>query len=321
MSNTEYIRIHGNEFRLNGQPIYFKGTNFQTPTFPWATFQVWDIPVIERCLDLARGLGCNVIRACLTPWEPVEADRFKQFIRMANARGMWIYVFFKWRSRYYRAGREKAAEDFVHAGNAARELSRWPGIMAYDVINEPDWVSHEAWQWAMAPEEALIRIQWLSEAIDVLHQNDPERPVSIGMTFNRSWWTPHEATQLLEAVDFVDFHYYRRTYPGVLLSDAIQQVRQHTNKPILVGEFGMSSDENYSTGGEPHHSETIQAETYREMIREIRSVENAGAIQWSLTAHNDKPRPEGENEYGIIRPDYTLKPAAVVFREKFEVRS
>lgn len=315
MTDTDFIRIQSGQFTLGGEPIYFKGVNFQTPASPWAVFRVWDVPAIERCLDLARELGCNVIRAWMTVSDLVEYERYKQFIHMANARGMWIYVFFRWRSPYFRVGEIKAEEDFVYVANAAREFASWPGVFAYDVINEPDWISHQAWQWAMAPEDAAKRIHWLLRCVEILHENDPQRPVSVGMTFNRSWWEPGEAQSLLDAVDFLDFHYYRRTYRAHSLADAIRQAMARTQKPILVGEFGMSSDEAYSTPGEPAHSEIIQADTYREMCAEIQEERIAGAIQWSLTAHIDHPRAEGENEYGIIRADYTLKPAAEVFRD------
>lgn len=318
MASLGRIGLREGRFRTGERDLRVKGSNFQTPTFPWKLFDVWDEPVIHRCLDLAAELGCNCLRIELPAADDRAAKRFRQLLEWSNERGMWIYLFFRWRSRKgHDAAIHEKEERWV--GDLAESLAGHSGLLAYDVVNEPDWVSHSAWQWAMAPDEAVHRINWLRSLVAVLHSRDPGRPVSVGMTFSHSWWQPYVARELLADVDFVDFHYYRRTYRQSSLREAIAGVRAQTDKPILVGEFGMSSEEGWSTGGEPEHSESIQATVYGEMINEILDSDILGAIQWSLCAHIDEPRPNGENEYGIIRADYTWKPAAEVYRDAFRV--
>ncbi len=315
---TDWIRIDGDRFVRNGRPVRLKGTNFQTPDSPWRVLDVFNVDSIEAGLDDAAALGCNCARLYVGVENPKEQERFADFLDRAATRGIRLYPCFAWHDTFgMPPGDWMAARRGVDT--VRRFAERWkddPRILAWDLINEPDWFDDDRWQWAMAPEAATMCVDWLLAVLKAVRDVDPNHPVSVGLIFNYSWWTPPGAARLADAVDFVDFHYYHRTYQDRSLGEAIREMKEHTRKPILVGEFGNSSNPDFSTDGEPEHSEAIQAEIYRGYARDLAAEGIAGCIQWTISDYADRPREDGENEYGILRADRTWKPAAFVYRDE-----
>jgi hypothetical protein len=172
----------------------------------------------------------------------------------------------------------------------------------------------------MDEDEGKRRLDWLLRVADVFHEHDARHPVTIGFIFNYSWWTPEWARVLLDRLEFVDFHYYHRTYDAKGLDKAIAEMKEQTSKPIVVGEFGQSSDPTWEKPPhEPVHSEKTQRALYEHAMHAILESDVVGGLQWSTCAHNDEPREMGENEYGIHRQDHSPKPALAEFRDGMTV--
>lgn len=314
---NDWIRIAGNRFTLNGRPVRIKGTNFQTRETPWRVLQAYDPASIEAGLDDAAALGCNCARLYVSIADRAEHERFADFLDLAQQRGIRLYPCFAWHGTFGMPPIEmmRARTGFDALSRFARACRDDPRIFAYDIINEPDWFSDELWHWAMHPEAAGICIDWLAAAVVAIRSADSRHPVSVGLIFNDSWWSPAPARRLIDTMDFVDFHYYHRTYKNRSLAEAIREVKARTGKPILVGEFGNSSDPTYSTDGEPRHGEEIQGVVYRDYARDLVDEPVAGCLQWTLYEYTDQPRDHGENSYGILRGDRSWKPAAHAYRD------
>jgi hypothetical protein len=311
----ELIRIEKDRFVLNNAPVRMKGTNFQTWDMPWALFRVYKLSSVEAGLDDAAALGCNCVRAWISIRNRREQDRFADFVERAAQRGLRIYACFSWKARFGTPPDEGRRDEEDLAG-VARTWRNDPRIFAYDIINEPDWISHDHWQWGMEPAAAARRIEWLLAMMRIIRAEDGNHPVSVGLTFNDSWWTPGPALQLLEAADFVDFHYYHRTYRDRSLAEAIREVKARTAKPVLAGEIGNSTDPDYSVEGEPVHSEAVQEEIYGGYARDMIEEPIAGCLQWTLHDYAHLKPEQGETFYGLLRSDRTWKPAARVFRDE-----
>ena len=316
---TPWLQVRGDRFAMNGMPVRLKGVNFQTRNTPWRVLEAYDRDAVETGLDDAASLGCNCARLYVGLHDPAQHARFADFLDLAGQRGIRLYPCFAWHGTFGMPPIEpmRARAGFEELRAFAGTHRADPRIFAYDIINEPDWFSHELWQWGMHPQAAEICIDWLAAAAEAIRSADGGHPVSVGLIFNYSWWTPEPARRLIDVMDFVDFHYYHRTYRDRSLAEAIREVKARTNKPILVGEFGNSSDPAYSTEGEPEHGEGIQGGIYRGYARDLAGEPAAGWVQWSLYDYTDRPRADGENFYGILRGDRSWKPAALAYRDLF----
>ena len=317
------MRIQGDQFVLADDPtrvVKLKGSNFQTVETPWELFSRWDEAIVDRTLALCKNMGCNCIRAFVPLRSPEYQELWDKLKRKAAAMGMRMYASFTWPNKYAAADTAEYAADRDALVRVLRRYAADPGIIAWDIINEPEWVSHSEWQWKFNEPEGRRRLDWLLRIADVIHEHDTYHPVTIGFIFNYSYWTPDWARPLLERLDFVDFHYYHRTYAARGIDTAIREIREQTDKPIVVGEFGQSSDPEYSKP--PHetvHSEETQRALYEHAMKAIVDADIVGGLQWSTCSHNDQPREAGENEYGIHRQDHSPKPAVEVFTNAMHV--
>lgn len=320
---TGFVAIRGAQFVLADDPsraVKLKGSNFQTVSTPWRLFERWDEPAVARTLDLCSAMGCNCLRAFIELGHSERLRLWDRFKQMAADRGMRMYVSFHWPNRFAAADTAGFKTDRDALVEVLRRQLDDPRIIAYDIINEPEWISHQKYHWRFDEPEGQRRLEWLLRINDIFHEFDHRHPVTIGFIFCYTWWTPDWARVLLDRMDFVDFHYYHRTHDGRGLDTAIAQVKAETGKPIVVGEFGQSSDPTYfKPPHESTHSEQTQAKLYAHAMKAVVESDIVGCLQWSTCAHDDEPRADGENEYGIHRQDESPKPAARVFAEAMKV--
>ena len=317
-----WVTISGDQFVLVDHPsrvVKLKGSNFQTVETPWKLFERWDEAIVDRTLDLCAAMGCNCLRSFIDLSYPDYCRLWDVFKNKAAALGMRMYASFGWPNKYEPADSQGYLADRNALIEILRRYADDPGIVAYDIINEPEWFSRPKYQWRFEEQGGKRRLDWLLRVADTIHEHDSRHPVTIGFIFNYTWWTPDWARVLLDRLDFVDFHYYHRTYQARGLDVAIREAKAETSKPIVVGEFGQSSDPTYSTGHEETHSEEKQRQLYVHAMKAVQDEDVVGCLQWSTCSHNDQPREDGENEYGIHRQDCSPKPAAEVFRDAMTV--
>jgi endo-1,4-beta-mannosidase len=95
-------------------------------------------------------------------------------------------------------------------------------------------------------------------------------------------------------------------------------------RPLLIGEFGMSTARDEQHGAAPElrarmsaatGTEAEQARLYEIVLAGAEQGRAAGALAWCL--HDYPLNNPNESHFGLIRGDGSLKPAARVLRETF----
>lgn len=323
-----FVQIEGNRFVLADGPVRLKGsnyisvrlkgTNYQGPTNPFNTFTHWaGDEVVASHIGLCADLGMNVVRVGV-PWGE-KGERLPlilRFLELCRERGLRLYPALCYPRRFAPAGTLEDALNKVYLRELVGTLAGEPGIVAWDLGNELDHIDHERWQWGMDLDEAARRLDFIRRMAEEIRRLDGRHPVSMGSTFSYSYWIPEKPFPLLEVVDFVDFHYYRRNYRTSTLAEEVAAVRERTDKPILLGEIGRSSDPNFHTAGEEENDEEIQADSYRRYIADVAASDAVGFLQWTLFDY--VMYEEAESFYGIHRVDGTPKPAAEVVRTAYQ---
>jgi len=320
-----FVAIRGNRFTLEGRGLRLKGVNYSDPDSPWLWFQKWSPQATRRGLAEAAALGVN----CVRMWVPHSSEEvdpngpgpfalIDEFLHAAELRDIRCYVGLRWQHKWTERGSLDDQANLEFLGALLEMLKDDPRVVAWDLMNEADHVSHECWQWNMDPPEAERRLLWLKRMCDVVKEADPVHPLSMGATFSYSYWQPDGPLSLESMVDVVDFHYYRANYRTTTVAEEIRAVREHTDKPILVGEFGFSSCPKCTIRGEPEHSEELQAAMYDEYLSDCESGNVAGLLPWVLTDYREEFK-SGESAFGLLRVDYTPKPAGALYASKFRV--
>lgn len=320
----QFVSAKNGRLVLGEQEIRLKGFNYSDPDSPWAWCKKWNPEAARRGMAAARALESN----CLRIWTPsslheVVADQdayelMSWLLDTAEQNGIRLYIGLRWKHSYADAGTLEDKENIDYLRGLIDLFRDEPRVVAYDLTNEGDHLSHKDWQWAMNPREAERRLIWLRRMRDVIKELDSNHLISMGAVFSYSHWTPTLPFTMESFVDFVDFHYYRRNYRESTLAQAIRETREHTDKPIVIGEFGFPSCPKFSTLGEPVHSEELQVEMFDEMLEDCEAENASGALAWSLTEYSMETE-LGESTYGILRSDYTPKPVAEVFKRRFVV--
>jgi len=95
-------------------------------------------------------------------------------------------------------------------------------------------------------------------------------------------------------------------------------------RPLLVGEFGMSTVRDAEHGAAPGlrdkmsdapGTEAEQAKLYKVVLSAVEQGQGAGALAWCLYDFPiDNP---DESHFGLVRADGSLKPAAHVLADTF----
>lgn len=316
-----FVKTNGDQFVLSddeSQVVKLKGSNFQTPNHPHFFFDRFDFDWVERGMSQVASLGMNCVRQVVGDDQDSHMEALAKYLAVAERYGVRVYLIPGWPHKYAEEGTLDDRENIEFIRRFVELVRDDHRVLAYDLVNEPDWISNDVWQWDQDRATAAHRLRWLRRMAEKLRELDPNHAVSAGATFSYSYWLPEEPFTLESIVDFVDFHYYRRNYRESWPGDEIRRMKSFTDKPIVVGEFGFPTDPSYSIEGEPEHNEELQVEMYARYIRDISAADIVGFLQWALT--DCKPgiaHQRTEGTYGILRMDMTWKPVASLIRDSF----
>ena len=215
------------DFTGSRDPSLIRGFNY-TPAnvaAPRHHIDCWvkyDSSVIEFDLDLAKKLNLNQVRI-FVPYAAYNEDReglpfkLKHFVHECYKRdigvmpvvgnGPWL------RDTTKRAEAREWAEFLVNT------LSDEPGLMFWDVMNEPDWPT--------APMEMVERkFNNAKFMAKTFHELDPNTPVTIGMAFVDGM------IKLADYVDVLQFHDYMQTREEIRNNiNRAKQFAASVNKP------------------------------------------------------------------------------------------
>jgi hypothetical protein len=310
-----FIEVSGSQLTRLGQPVRMKGVNYYPQWHPWdEMWTQWDGPQMERELRLARDqLGINAVRI-LVPYDAFGdghvndklIQRLREMCQIAGNLDMRLIVtLFDFYEGFPQPGSSSERKNFEYIHKLVGNFIGDERIFAWDLHNEPD--NYTKWQEGRSDEV----LTWLGRMADKIHSIDPYHQVTVGMAHYHNLWIPGpDGRRVIDYSDVVSVHIYNS-------ADAARQldeIRTHTDKPILLEEFGWPSGPRCST---PGYTEAQQEHVYREMLAAADS-RVAGVFAWTLRDYDAGPTMRWdtrEEHYGLFRPDDSLKPAAVPLRE------
>jgi hypothetical protein len=186
-----------------------------------------------------------------------------------------------------------------HAKTIISGLKDHKAIIAWDIKNEPN-LDFDS-------RGKVNVISWLDNMIDLVKSIDPNHAVTIG------WSNVQSASILKDKVDFISFHYYESLDN---LDTSIKKLKKQTsNKPIVMGEFGISS---YKGFWKPLGSSDIKQAKYHEKVQKIIAENDLQFISWTLYDFVNIPkevvgslpwRKNIQKKYGFIDGNGTKKAA------------
>lgn len=208
-----------------------KGLNYYPQKNPWNTFgKDWNPEIIAADFAKIARLKFNTIRVFVgyedfggVAVKRDKLEKLKQLLDLAKVHQLKVVVtLFDFYGNYDVLDWTSTHR---HAEAIVSPLKAHPAILAWDVKNEPD-LDFES----RGKTQVLA---WLKEMIAQLKAIDNVHPITIG------WSQPETASLLSKKLDFVSFHYYRSLDEFEV---AYKTLQSEVKKPILLQEFGLSSD-------------------------------------------------------------------------------
>jgi hypothetical protein len=306
-SGGDFARLQDGRLYVGGQPFAVRGVNYYPVRAPWRRFLTdSDLETVAREMDLIQGARLNTLRIFV--WYGALFDcsgsgavpnaaafaRLDGIIRLAAAHHFRLIVtlndlpdvLVRPLYRYPEAASEQTAY-------VVRRYRDEPVILAWDLRNEGDIDYGRGY---VTSKAVLSWLNTLSVQVRVI---DPNHLITAGWNEN-SYVTD-------SAVDFLSFHHWRSADN---LRDRIDDLRAHSQKPILLEEVG------YST---PATSlEARQAQSLRDAVTMADAQNLLGWVVWTAF---DFPtdvtcippacpsQDNSEHHFGLWRTDYTPKPA------------
>jgi hypothetical protein len=314
-----FVQAQGDQLLRLGTPVQLKGVNYYPQGRPWAEmWQQWDGPQIERELRAARDqLGINTVRVLL-PYDLFagatnegrvdikKIERLRQLTRIAGDLDLRLIVtLFDFHEGFPAAG---TREEALHKAYLRMLIGNFTGddrILAWDLHNEPD--HYKLWaEQGRAPEV----LDWLGRMADEVHALAPHHLVTVGMGhYEHLYAAGPDGRRVVDYSDLVSVHIYNAADAARQLAE----VRRHTDRPILLEEFGWPSGPECVLA---EYTEETQDWFYRTTLAAAQG-RVAGVIAWSLRDYVAGPTMRWdtrEEHYGLVRADGSLKPAAAHLR-------
>lgn len=314
-----FIQVSGSQLTRLGQPVQLKGVNYYPQGRPWAEmWEAWDAPQIERELRLARDqLGINAVRVLLPYRQSLDRssekkverrmlERLREMSQIVGSLDMrMIVALFDFYNDFPLPGTREEEENLIYLRTLLGNFTGDDRIFAWDLHNEPD--HYPMWEQGNAQQV----LGWLGRMADEVHRIAPHHLVTVGMGQHYNFWKPGpDGRRVIDYSDVISVHIYNA--PDA--ERQLYELRTYTDKPILLQEFGWPS-------GPPcavhNYTEAHQTEMYRTMLAAVEG-RVAGIFAWTLRDYDAGPTRRWdtrEEHYGLYRPDDSLKPAALIFRD------
>ncbi|NTW01807.1 MAG: glycoside hydrolase family 5 protein [Oscillochloris sp.] len=310
-----FIQAQGDQLLRLGQPVTIKGVNYYPQGRPWAEmWTLWNGPQMARELQLGREqLGINVVRVLL-PYELSNnaagngvastevIGHLRELAQIAGELDMRLIVsLFDFYEEFPAPETHAEQANITYINTLLGNFVGDERIMAWDIHNEPD--HYKLWDEEGEHEQVLT---WLGRMADTIHAVAPNQLVTVGMgQYNNLWVAGPDGRRPIDYSDVISVHIYNA-------ADAVRQLdelRTHTNKPILLGEFGWPTGPECSVRT---YSEQEQEGVYKTILAAAKG-RVAGILAWTLRDYDAGPTKRWETReehYGLFRPDDSLKPAA-----------
>lgn len=290
---------------VNTLNLNIKGINYYPKNTPWDMFgDGFNIKTIEKDFKIIKKSELNTVRIFVqyedfgkASIKPNKLKKLKQVLDLAETEKLKVIItLFDFYGDY-------SVLDWTlnqqHARSIVTTFKNHNAIIAWDIKNEPN-LDFES-------RGKTNVVAWLKSMISLVKSIDNNHAVTIG------WSNPESATILKNQVDFVSFHYYKDI--NQLETDYNNLKAKITNKPIVLGEFGLSSYSGlWNFYGE---SEQSQAEYYKK-AQSILSKNKISFLSWTLYDFEKIPkevvgrlpwRKRVQEHFGFINQNGEIKPA------------
>lgn len=260
--------VKGNQILKNNTPFIIKGINYYPKNSAWDMYgDLFNLDTIATDFDIITKAKLNTIRL-FVPYEDFgkaevkteKIEKLKQVLELAKSKKLAVIVtLFDFYGDY-------SVENWTltqrHAETVVSSCKEYDNIVAWDIKNEPDLDFESRGIQNVKP--------WLSEMIDVVKKAAPNHLVTIG-------YSSIKASEILkDEVDFISYHYYEDIS---LFEDKLAILEKATSKPLVMQEFGMSSNKGFwSWTG---NSKEDQAE-YHKKMQFIFKEKQLAFVSWTL---------------------------------------
>jgi hypothetical protein len=318
------IAADGTRLLSGGQPFTVRGVNYIHPSdadlakCPALQFGAdgncpWQLAPIAADLDRLKALGVNTIRVCLNyyvfggaraadPNYSLEQPLAHLDTLIAEAGKRQIYVLPVLLAKYpqdrFRPEDYPMALD-LHVRPVVRHLAGKPGLLAWDLFNEPDLggpVDARCWDWDnadFAPCFAVATegLRFVLMLHDDVKRLDPQRLTTVSLGFAKNYFEPDNAVlHLANVVDLYAFHYYDddpydsgryaahwyygQGFPADLRRaiDELQALKPE--KPLLITELG------FPTGPGARRGEIELRRDLRTSLQVTHDTQIGGLMLW-----------------------------------------
>jgi hypothetical protein len=282
----------------------------------------WKIAPIAADFDKLRGMGVNTVRVFLNYYafggaraadpnysmaQPLA--HLDTLIAEAGKRGLYVLpvLLAKYPQDRFRPEDYATALD-LHVRPVVRHLAGKPGLLAWDLFNEPDLggpVDQRCWDWDNADFPLCFplaneRLHFVKTIHDEVKRLDPPRLTTVSLGFAKNYFKPDQADlRLADVVDFFSFHYYDddpydsgryaahwyygKGFPADLRQAFAELSALHMQKPIVVTELG------FPTGPGAKRTLADLQRDLRTSLQTARDEQASGVVLWPFQTNMDEP--------------------------------
>lgn len=280
-----FVQRDGKQLSLNGQPFFIRGINYYPKESPWAMFgNKFNDTIINQDFRKIDSLGFNTARIFVNyndfGKEEVKSkmvEQLKRTLDLAEKHNLKLIVtLFDFFGKYDIINWTLTEQHLI---GIVKPLQEHRAILAWDIKNEADLDMQ-------VHSEGQVT-SWLDFTLKRLKYYAPNQLSTIG------WLHPHPHFAKKSSTDMFTFHFYEELGG---FEKAYDEWAAHTDKPLVVGEFGIHSWGKAFLG----NSQEKQKEHYQVMMDKIESNEKH-FIAWTLYDFPDLPK----EVFGIF-PWHTL---------------
>ena len=301
------VDARGPRILLNGDPVFLQGVGIHDEALTFGTDGLFSggSPApspseLRRQLDAAAGIGANLLRTGHTPADPT-------LLQLADRLGFTVWEelpLYHFTPLTFETAMSRGIPQQMLREMALRDMNR-PSVLFHGLANESTGDGERT--------DALRELHEIDRAID-----------GTRLTGQAAYgWRPTDPTQ--EPLDVAGYTLYYGVFYGTDAAadteHALQAAREaYPDKPIVALEFGRWAD----TATDETRQADVFEETHRvlERHRADRAGGDVAAVTWWALSDFATQVPGVEMEqFGLYRPDGTLRPAGEAAAVRFAASS